>query len=249
MMQIPLPQISPRREMLDELIQDIGKNPSEDPNPNYYYKKYGERILPGEKYSKFGGILSALEILAKRRLLQQNPNLVFWDSNKRAHKTSNSFYARAGVDKKLEEMLRINPNAQINVDEFSEMLGYEKGKKLTRYERMTIRSNLHYRIKIMTKRLGIIRNPPRGCERLKKEHPNNIIRAEVEQFVTTNPHTTLPYKRFAAKLGHHWDRLNGLERTKLRKRFNNLARKYAMQKGIKRTIISPVQARQITRRK
>jgi len=156
-----------RNEMFIELLHQIKANPLVEPNPDYFHKKYAERLFPGEKYCVFSETLSQLKLLIKRRLLKENPKIVFWDSNGKPKKRVNSIYVRAGADKKIEEMLRRNPNEQINVNEFMPLLGYPPGTKLREDDRNRIRVALADMARRIAKEMGIKRNPPSGGVRPK----------------------------------------------------------------------------------
>ena len=157
-----------RNEMFKELLAEIRKSPNIEPDANYYYKKYFQKLCPQEKYAYFSQTISEMKLVAKKRLKKEEPRIVFWDAAGKPKKRINSFYVRAGADKKIEELIKRSPNAQINVDEFTPLLGYPAGKKLVGYERNKVRITLATMARRIAKELGIKRNPPSGGARQKR---------------------------------------------------------------------------------
>lgn len=157
-----------RHEMFLEVLAQIRKNPLVEPDITHFHGKYAEKIFPGEKYRLFSTLFSELKLVAKRRILRENPKMVFWDSNGKTKKRRNSFYVRAGADKKIEALLSKNPHASLNVDEFAQMLGHPKGATLEGTERIRVQIALNDMARRIAREKGLKRKVPKGGTRPRK---------------------------------------------------------------------------------
>lgn len=235
-----------KQAMFRELLEQIMQNPMQEPDPIYFYNKYGKKMYSGEKYSVFSKMFSLIKHSAKNKILQENPQTLFWDSKQKRGRKYHSFYERAGVDKKLEEMLRTNPDAQINVDEFVELLGYPKGTKLKGDERVKIKTVLGVRIRKLAKELGLKRNAPRGNKKSRNRKPSQVIWWLSEALKPNQ----INYPELAKFLGHNWEKMTLSERRKIQAALYGTAY-YATQRlpkqSLPKTTLKPKQVKMRTR--